>query len=60
MIYREFYIPIPQLVEITNYDPSSFAYIGSNSLYQGRISAGKSGLTLHKDPDGRKWECFPR
>lgn len=58
MIYREFYIPTPQLVEITNYDPSSFAYIGSNSLYRGRISAGKSGLTLHKDPDGRKWECF--
>lgn len=58
VIYREFYLATPQLVEITNYDPSSFAYIGSNSLYRGRISAGKSGLTLKKDPDGRKWECF--
>ena len=60
MIYREFYIPTPLLVEITNYDPSSFAYIGSSSLYKGRISAGKSGLKLHKDPDGRKWECFTK
>jgi gliding motility-associated-like protein len=57
-IYREFYLSAPQLVEISNYDPTSFAYIGSNSLYKGRISAGKSGLKLNKDPDGRKWECF--
>lgn len=58
VIYREFYLPSPQLVEITNYAPLSFAYLGSNTLYRGRVSAGISGLTTHKDPDGRRWECF--
>ncbi|MFM9944915.1 MAG: PKD domain-containing protein [Bacteroidia bacterium] len=60
VIYREFYLSTPQLVEITNYDPASFAYIGSNTLYKGRISAGKSGLRLNRDPDGRRWECFTK
>lgn len=60
VIYREFYLSSPQLVEIANYDVTSFAYIGSNSLYKGRISSGKSGLSLYKDPDGRKWECFTK
>lgn len=58
VIYREFYIASPQLVEITNYAPFSFAYLGSNTLYRGRVSAGISGLVTHKDPDGRRWECF--
>ncbi len=58
VIYREFYLPAPQLLEITNFDPTSFAFIGTNTLYRGKISQGKSGLALYKDPDGRKWECF--
>ena len=58
VIYREFYLPVPQLIEITNFNASTFEYIGTNSLYKGRISSGKSGLKLFKDPDGRKWECF--
>jgi len=58
VIYREFYLPVPQLIKITNYAPNSFAFIGSNSVYRGRVSQGISGLKLHKDPDGRRWECF--
>ncbi|MCC6721776.1 MAG: gliding motility-associated C-terminal domain-containing protein [Bacteroidia bacterium] len=55
VIYREFYLPTAKLIEISNTDPSSFDNI---SLYKGRISQGKSGLKLMKDPDNRKWECF--
>lgn len=58
VIYREFYLDAPQLVRITNFNPTSFAFIGTMSLYKGRVSQGVSGLRLLKDPDGRKWECF--
>ena len=58
VIYREFYLPASELLEITNFNPTSFAFIGSNSLYKGRISSGITGLSLYLDPDGRKWECF--
>ncbi|NUM31095.1 MAG: gliding motility-associated C-terminal domain-containing protein [Bacteroidetes bacterium] len=57
VIYREFYLENAQLIEISNTDPSSFDNI---TLYKGRISQGKAGLKIMKDPDGRKWECFTK